>query len=122
MEDLGLSNVNTANHGADTIEDINSLLPGLESFVDAPGDNSTNNASNNDATASALDSGIANAGNGQNRLQAAPDNSLDHSSFDDLFGSTDLNLDGQDQAANGLDLGTDFTGEFDEFNDDWFKM
>ena len=106
---------------APTNEDINSLLPGLENFVNGPNEATVSNTEASIAAAAQSMQQSGDTSNNTNNLQANTDQmetDLLDSSFDDLFGSMD-NLEG-DKADGDLDmLGGDIN--FEPFNDDWFK-
>ena len=119
-------------------EDINSLLPGLENFVNSDDfsltNSSTTNTNNNNSSNQNLGAGgenvnknysintevnhdASNNGNDNGNIASTETAPLE-SSFDDLFGlSSYLNGTGEDELG-----GTDEIGEVAEFNEDWFKM
>lgn len=126
--DISMTNTDIASVVPTSSEDINSLLPGLDNFVNAGADTAgTNTASAppvplpgiSQATAASDAALIATT------TQAPIEEGLGDSSFDDLFNSADLGV------TNGTDMGTgtgedlvlgDDFGEIEAFNEDWFKM
>ena len=108
----------TANLNATSAEDINTLLPGLENYVNDSGDFSmidlpvttmpeaTTVAAPTNAMAEQPVTGTDNAGIASQGIEMAPM----ESNFDDLFGSGDWAADG--------DMGD---GAMVDFDEDWFK-
>ena len=120
-ENATMSNTDIPNTLPTTSEDLNSLLPGLENYVndatgEAPIDNSAVNTTNKPEADQETTAETTNAA-----PQAATEAALIDSSFDDLFDTADFS------APEGNGNNEDVVGEgnfggFEEFNDDWFKM
>ena len=115
FENIEMSNVDISNLGATTSEDINTLLPGLENYVNAGTDFSNINI----PILSTLPdtSQRANAGNVSATAQVSAQPAAADSSFDDIFGSGDYSMGGTED--DGLGAGT--LGDFEDFDEDWFK-
>ena len=112
---LEMSNADMSSLGATTSEDINTLLPGLENYVNAGTDLSNINipvASSLPETSQGAPAGTASA-----PIQvSAPIVDAD-SGFDDFFGSGDFSIDG----AGDDGMGTGSLDEFEDFDEEWFK-
>ena len=110
---IEMNNADMSNLGATTSEDINTLLPGLENYVNAGTDFSNINI----AAASTLPetSQAATAGTVGAPAQVSAPTAVADSSLDDMFGSGDFTMDGTD----GLGSGT--FGDLEDFDEDWFK-
>ena len=111
------SNLNTTSN-----EDINTLLPGLESYVTASDDFSMLNmpptASDFNVNATKAKHNLT-VSNGNATVESIMGSAPIESSFDDLFfGSGDLAMGGTDDNDMG---GDDNIGDFADFDDDWFK-
>ena len=128
--DISMSNADIASVVPNSNEDINSLLPGLENFVNAGADASATNAASAAPAAplpeasqvtTTVDVNITAA-----TTQAPIEAALADSSFDDFFNSADLGItDGADTGTgtgtgDDLVLGDDF-GDIGAFDEDWFK-
>ena len=113
---IEISNADMSNLGATTSEDINTLLPGLESYVNAATDFSNINipvASTLPETSQVPPVGTV----GAPAQASAPPPVVTDSSLDDLFGSGDFSMDGT--GDDGLGTGT--FGDLEDFDEDWFK-
>ena len=111
------SNLNTTSN-----EDINTLLPGLESYVTASDDFSMLNMPptasdfNADATNATQNPSVSKA---NATVESIMGSAPIESSFDDMFfGSGDLGMGGTDDTDMG---GDENIGDFADFDDDWFK-
>ena len=115
FENIEMSNADISNLGATTSEDINTLLPGLENYVNAGTDFSNINI----PILSTLPetSQGTNAGNVGATAQVSAQPAAAESSFDDIFGSGDYSMGGTED--DGLGAGT--LGDFEDFDEDWFK-
>ena len=112
---MEMSNADMPNLGATTSEDINTLLPGLENYVNAGTDFSNINIS----VAPSLPEPSQGASVGTVGAPAqvsAPPVDAD-SSLDDLFGSGDFTIDGT--GDDGMGTGT--FGDLEDFDEEWFK-
>ena len=112
---IEMSNADMPNLGATTSEDINTLLPGLENYVNAGTDFSNINIS----VAPSLPETSQGASVGTTSAPAqvsAPPVDAD-SSLDDLFGSGDFSIDGT--GDDGMGTGT--FGDLEDFDEEWFK-
>ena len=112
---IEISNADMSNLGATTSEDINTLLPGLESYVNAGADFSNINipvASTLPETSQVPPVGTVGA-----PAQVSIPPVVADSSLDDLFGSGDFSMDGT--GDDGLGTGT--FGDLEDFDEDWFK-
>ncbi|KAF6222389.1 hypothetical protein HO133_001475 [Letharia lupina] len=115
FEKFEMSNADMSNLGATTSEDINTLLPGLENYVNAGTDFSNINI----PVASTLPetSQVAPVGTVGAPAQMSAQPVVVDSSFDDIFGSGDYSMDGT--GDDGMGAGT--LGDFEDFDEDWFK-
>ena len=112
---IEISNADMSNLGATTSEDINTLLPGLESYVNAGTDFSNLNipvASTLPETSQVPPVSTVGA-----PAQVSVPPVVADSSLDDLFGSGDFSMDGT--GDDGLGTGT--FGDLEDFDEDWFK-
>lgn len=115
FENIEMSNADISNLGATTSEDINSLLPGLENYVNAETDFSNINIPVPSTLPEA--SQIAPVGTVGAPVQISAQPAIADSSFDDLFASGDFSMDGT--GDDGMGGGT--LGDFEDFDEDWFK-
>ena len=115
FESIEISNADISNLGATTSEDINTLLPGLENYVNAGTDFSNINIPIL-PTLPETSQGT-NAGNVSTTAQVSAQPAVAESSFDDIFGSGDYSMGGT--GDDGLGAGT--LGDFEDFDEDWFK-
>ena len=115
FENIEMSNADISNLGATTSEDINTLLPGLENYVNAGTDFSNINIPIL-PTLPETSQGT-NAGNVSATAQDSTQPAATESSFDDIFGSGDYSMGGT--GDDGLGAGT--LGDFEDFDEDWFK-
>ena len=115
FENIEMSNADISNLGATTSEDINTLLPGLENYVNAGTDFSNINIPIL-PTLPETSQGT-NAGNVSATAQVSAQPAAAESSFDDIFGSGDYSMGGT--GDDGLGAGT--LGDFEDFDEDWFK-
>lgn len=115
FENIEMSNADIPNLGATTSEDINTLLPGLENYVNAGADFSDINI----PAASSLPeiSQIAAAGTVSAPAQSTAQPTVADSTYDDIFGPGDFSIDGT--GDDGMGAGT--LGDFEDFDEDWFK-
>lgn len=118
FEDITMSNPDLANGGPTTNEDINTLLPGLESYVNAGdmiGDASVPVASMLPvASQAAVPDAVTSA------AMASTESVAIDSSFDDFFTNGDFVATGG-EGNNDLIGDGNFEG-FEKFDDDWFEM
>ena len=115
FENIEISNADISNLGATTSEDINTLLPGLENYVNAGTDFSNINIPilpTLPETSQGTNVGTVSATAQESTQPAAAE-----SSFDDIFGSGDYSMGGT--GDDGLGAGT--LGDFEDFDEDWFK-
>ena len=115
FENIEMSNADISSLGATTSEDINTLLPGLENYVNAGTDFSNINIPIL-PTLPETSQGT-NAGNVSATAQDSTQPAAAESSFDDIFGSGDYSMGGT--GDDGLGAGT--LGDFEDFDEDWFK-
>ncbi len=115
FENIEMSNADMSNLGATTSEDINTLLPGLENYVNAGTDFS--NISIPVASTLPETSQIAPVGTSGASAQISAQPAVADSSLDDFFGSGDFSMDGV--GDDGMDGGT--FGDLSDFDEDWFK-
>ena len=115
FENIEMSNADISNLGATTSEDINTLLPGLENYVDAGTDFSNINI----PAASSLPetSRLPPVGSVSAPVQTSTQPAVADSTYDDIFGSGDFSMDGT--GDDGMGAGT--LGDFEDFDEDWFK-
>lgn len=127
--DLGNADASTA---PATNEDINSLLPGLENFVNAPNEGAANtaNAPNGDTAGKAADGTPAPVATSKepttddttaNAAQLGTDGDAIDTSFDDLFDSADFGNIDTNQGENQEMLNENTFGDFGDFDDNWFN-
>ena len=112
---IEMTNADMSNLGATTSEDINTLLPGLENYVNAGTDFSNitiPSASTLPATSQVTSAGIL----GASIQNSAPPIAAD-SSLDDIFDSGDFSMGGT--GDDGMGDGT--FGDLEDFDEDWFK-
>lgn len=115
FENIEMSHADMSNLGASSSEDINTLLPGLENYVNAGTDFSNINiplASTLPNTSQVVPIGTTSA---PAQISAQP--AIADSSFDDIFGSGDFSMDGTGDDGMG---GGNF-GDLEDFDEDWFK-
>ena len=115
FENIEMNNADISNLGAATSEDINTLLPGLENYVNAGTDFSNINipgASTLPETSQAAPVGTTGA-----PAQISVQPAVADSSLDDIFGSGDFSMDGI--GDDGMGGGT--FGDLEDFDEDWFK-
>ena len=115
FENIEMSNADISNLGATTSEDINTLLPGLENYVNAGTDFSNINIPIL-PTLPETSQGT-NPGNVSATAQVSAQPAAAESSYDDIFGSGDYSMGGT--GDDGLGAGT--LGDFEDFDEDWFK-
>ena len=115
FESIEMSNADMSNLGATTNEDINTLLPGLESYASAGTDFSNINIPV--ASTFPEPSQVAPVSTAGAPVQAAAQPAVADSSFDDIFGSADFSMDG----TGDNNMGSGALGDFEDFSDDWFK-
>ncbi|CAD6568022.1 MAG: hypothetical protein ASARMPRED_001386 [Alectoria sarmentosa] len=115
FEKIEMSNADLSNLGATTSEDINTLLPGLENYVNAGTDFSNINI----PVASSLPetSQITSVGTVGAPTQTSAQPAIVDSTFDDIFASGDFSIDGT--GDDGMGAGN--LGDFEDFDEDWFK-
>ena len=112
---IEMSNADIPNLGATTSEDINTLLPGLENYVNA-GTNFSNINISVAPTLPETSQGASVGTVGAPAQVSAPPVEVD-SSLDDLFGSGDFAMD--DTGDDGMGTGT--FGDLEDFDEEWFK-
>ena len=113
--DIEMSNPDMSNLGATRSEDINTLLPGLENYVNAGTDFSNINipvASSLPETSQGGSVGTVSA-----PAQGSAPPVIADSSLDDLFVSGDFSIDGTEDDG----MGTGTFGDLEDFDEDWFK-
>lgn len=113
FEGIEMSNADMSSLGATTSEDINTLLPGLENYVNAGTDFSNINV----PVASSLPENlqVAPVGTAAAPTQTSAQPVIADSNFDDIFGSGDFSMDGiGDDGMGGV-------GDLEDFDEDWFK-
>lgn len=115
FEKIEMSNADMSNLGATTSEDINTLLPGLENYVNAGTDFSNVNI----PVASSLPetSQITSVGTVGAPTQTSAQPAMVDSTFDDIFASGDFSIDG----TGDVGMGAGTLGDFEDFDEDWFK-
>lgn len=115
FENIEMGNADMSNLGPTTSEDINTLLPGLENYVNA----GTDFANINIPAASTLPetSQVAPVSTAGAPAQVSAQPAVADSSLDDIFGSGDFSMDGI--GDDGMGGGT--FGDFEDFDEDWFK-
>lgn len=109
---IEMNNADMSNLGATTSEDINTLLPGLENYVNAGTDFSSINLSVTSTLPETSQVGTVGA-----PAQVSAPSVVADSTLDDLFGSGDFTMDGS--GDDGMGTGT--FGELTDFDEDWFK-
>ena len=113
-----VSRGNVLNIPAGTTEDIDSLLPGLESFANATDDFAVVNIGTISASAESAMKAAPTSKSAAKGADAPPDLLPPESNFDDMFfGSVDFAL---EEGNGGGDGGDDF-GELGDFDESWFK-
>lgn len=113
FEGIEMSNPDMSSLGATTSEDINTLLPGLENYVNAGTDFSNINV----PIASTLPENlqVAPIGTAAAPTQTSTQPVIADSSLDDIFGSGDFSMDGiGDDGMGGV-------GDLEDFDEDWFN-
>ena len=111
---IEMNNADVSNLGATTSEDINTLLPGLENYVNAGTDFSNINI----ASASLPEtSQVGTTGATIATVQGSTATVVADSSLDDIFGSGDFTMDGTGDDG----LGSGNFGDLEDFDEDWFK-
>ena len=136
LNDSTIAGINLGNADASTApttnEDINSLLPGLENFVNAPNEGvaSTASAPNGDTGSKAADNTPAPVPTSKkpitdntnaNAGQLVTDGDAIDTSFDDLFDSADFGNIDTNQGENQEMLNENTFGDFGDFDDNWFN-
>lgn len=119
LEGVDMTSADIANALPSTSEDLNSLLPGLESFVNDT-DVAANKAPNNNPPPRDQTQSEQLNGNGGD-MQATAQPSLDNGGLDDFFSGA--NFDSTDGAGNPDSnlFGDDSFGQMEDFSDDWWK-
>lgn len=131
LEGIVLSNEDLTKAIPATNEDLDSLLPGLDSYVNASGEPAANSAATN---ANPPASDIVQASQDPNGTStAAPalgEQPHGESNFGDFYNPADFNTGGITQSnnndihnnnqSNDNTLGGGQLGDFEEFSDDWF--
>ena len=112
---MEMSNADMPNLGATTSEDINTLLPGLENYVNAGTDFSNINISVAPSLPESSQGASVGTVSAPAQLSAPPVEA--NSSLDDLFGSGDFSIDGT--GDDGMGTGT--FGDLEDFDEEWFK-
>ncbi len=110
-----MSNTDISNLGATTSEDINTLLPGLENFVNADTDFSNINIPVTSTMPETSQAALP--GNVSAPAQVAAPPLAADSNLDDIFGSTVFSIDGTGDDG----MGADNFGNLEDFDEDWFK-
>ncbi|KAL9633339.1 MAG: hypothetical protein Q9164_004759 [Protoblastenia rupestris] len=120
MEGITMSNVNIASTNPTTSEDLNSLLPGLENYVNATNETTTNNATANTVEIPNVNqNAMVDTSGAITQVTTAP--ALADSSLDDFFNPADFNTTNANGSTEDLIGDGNFEG-FEDFDDDWFKM
>ena len=120
MEGISLNNAELSNAMPATNEDLNSLLPGLENYVNASNDpNVSNPVGNGAATLENLQIPDNANGVGTN-LPPAAETALADSSFEDFFNAADFNMNEGNGTGEEIQIGDGNFEGFSEFNEDWF--
>ena len=119
VEGVDMNSADIANALPGTSEDLNSLLPGLESFVNDT-DVAANKAPNNNPPPRDQSQSEQHSGN-EGEMQANAQPSLDNSGLDDFFSGA--NFDSTEGAGNPDSnlFGDDSFGQMEDFSDDWWK-
>ena len=112
---MEMSNADMPNLGATTSEDINTLLPGLENYVNAGTDFSNINISVAPSLPETSQGASVGTVSAPAQVSAPPVDA--NSSLDDLFGSGDFSIDGT--GDDGMGTGT--FGDLEDFDEEWFK-
>ena len=112
---IEMSNADMPNLGATTSEDINTLLPGLENYVNAGTDFSNINISVAPSLPETSQGASVGTVSAPAQVSAPPVEA--NSSLDDLFGSGDFSIDGT--GDDGMGTGT--FGDLEDFDEEWFK-
>ena len=112
---MEMSNADMPNLGATTSEDINTLLPGLENYVNAGTDFSNINISVAPSLPDTSQGASVGTINAPAQVSAPPVDA--NSNLDDLFGSGDFSMDGT--GDDGMGAGT--FGDLEDFDEEWFK-
>ena len=120
IEGITMSDVNIANTNPTTSEDLNSLLPGLENYVNATNEPTTNNAAANTVEIpNANQNAMVDTSGAITQVTTAP--ALGDASLDDFFNPADFNATNANGSTEDLIGDGNFEG-FEDFDDDWFKM
>ena len=112
---MEMSNADMPNLGATTSEDINTLLPGLENYVNAGTDFSNINISVAPSLPETSQGASVGTVSAPAQVSAPPVDA--NSSLDDLFGSGNFSIDGT--GDDGMGTGT--FGDLEDFDEEWFK-
>ena len=112
---MEMSSADMPNLGATTSEDINTLLPGLENYVNAGTDFSNINISVPPPLPETSQGASVGTVSAPAQVSAAPVDA--DSSLDVLFGSGDFAMDGT--GDDGMGTGT--FGDLEDFDEEWFK-
>lgn len=118
LEGVDMTSADIANALPGTSEDLNSLLPGLESFVNDT-EGAANKVPNNNPPP--RDQTHAEQSNGNGEMQAIAQPSLDNGGLDDFFSGANFD---STEGANNPDsnlFGDDSFGQMEDFSDDWWK-
>ena len=115
FENIEMNNADMSNLGATTSEDINTLLPGLENYVNAGTDFSNINIPVAPTLPETSQVGPVGGIGAPAQISAQP--AIADSSFDDIFASGDFSMGG----AGDDGMGAGALGDFEDFDDDWFK-
>lgn len=112
FENIEMSNADMSNLGTTTSEDINTLLPGLESYVNAGTDFANIKIPGASTLPETSQVALVSTADAPTQVTAQP--AVADSSLDDILGSGGFSMDG----IGDDDMGG---GDFEDFDDDWFK-
>ena len=120
MEGISMNNAELANAMPATNDDLNSLLPGLENYVNATNDpNATNPVGNGTATLENIQI-PENADLVSTTLPPTTDPAAADSNFDDFFNAADFNTTEANGNSEEFQIGDGNFDGFGEFDDNWF--
>ena len=116
FDNINMSNTDMTNLPATTNEDINSLLPGLENYVNAGSDFSSIAVPATSTMPQQKPATLA----GTTAISAATsiEPVLADTTFDDLFASGTFSMEGMGDD----DMGNGTLGELEDFDEDWFNQ
>ena len=122
MEGINFGTSELVNAVPASNEDLNSLLPGLENYVNATNESHTSAPPGTNATSLDNVPMPADGNNASTSVPPAAESALADTSLEELFDAADFDANQANSNGGELQIGDGHFEGFEEFNDDWFKM